>query len=141
HLPRSRHALSWMSLASDLTMILVWLGDLSALPPASRTRLSFTERRMASGELPVQIAPDVQSPPPATAATGPDRPELTMALPQTGIFALGTLAHAYLEFDLNPDAEPSAMVATAAGLGEPRTTLGGVNLVTGMRPELWAAVA
>lgn len=33
------------------------------------------------------------------------------------------------------------MVAAAAGLGEPRTTLGGVNLVTGMRPELWAAVA
>jgi len=64
-----------------------------------------------------------------------------MALPQTGIFALGTLAHAYLEFDLDPDAEPSAMVATAAGLGEPRTTLGGVNLVTGIRPELWAAVA
>jgi len=64
-----------------------------------------------------------------------------MALPQTGIFALGTLAHGYLEFDLRPDAEPSVMVAAAAGLGEPRTTMGGVNLVTGIRPELWAAVA
>jgi putative iron-dependent peroxidase len=64
-----------------------------------------------------------------------------MPLPQTGIFALGTLAHAYLEFDLLPDAEPSAMVAAAAEVSEPRTTMGGVNLVTGIRPEVWAAVA
>ncbi|HYQ67599.1 Dyp-type peroxidase [Actinophytocola sp.] len=61
-----------------------------------------------------------------------------MPLPQTGIFALGTLAHAYLEFDLAPGAEPAAMVAAAAGVAEPRTTMGGVNLVTGIRPELWA---
>lgn len=64
-----------------------------------------------------------------------------MPLPQSGIFALGTLAHAYLEFDLAPGAEPGAMVAAAAGVSEPRTTMGGVNLVTGIRPELWAAVA
>lgn len=64
-----------------------------------------------------------------------------MPLPQTGIFALGTLAHAYLEFDLAPGAEPIAMVAAAAGVSEPRTTMGGVNLVTGIRPELWASVA
>jgi putative iron-dependent peroxidase len=63
-----------------------------------------------------------------------------MATAQTGIFALGTLAHAYLEFDLTPGAEPIAMVAAAAGVSEPRTTMGGVNLVTGIRPELWAAV-
>jgi putative iron-dependent peroxidase len=61
-----------------------------------------------------------------------------MPLPQTGIFALGTLAHAYLEFDLAAGADPTAMVATAAGVSEPRTTMGGVNLVTGVRPELWA---
>jgi porphyrinogen peroxidase len=61
-----------------------------------------------------------------------------MPLPQTGIFALGTLAHAYLEFDLAPGAEPAAMVAAAAGVAEPRTTMGWVNLVTGIRPELWA---
>lgn len=64
-----------------------------------------------------------------------------MATAQTGIFALGTLAHAYLEFDLAPDADPGAMVAAAAGVSEPRTTMGGVNLVTGIRPEAWAAVA
>jgi putative iron-dependent peroxidase len=32
-------------------------------------------------------------------------------------------------------------VARAAALREPRTTIGGVNLVTGFRPELWATVA
>lgn len=64
-----------------------------------------------------------------------------MATAQTGIFALGTLAHAYLEFDLTPGAEPGAMVTAAAGVSEPRTTMGGVNLVTGFRPEVWSAVA
>ena len=64
-----------------------------------------------------------------------------MALPQPGIFALGTDSHAYLEFDLVEDVDPSAAVSLAAGLREPRTTIGGVNLVTGFRPELWAAVA
>jgi putative iron-dependent peroxidase len=64
-----------------------------------------------------------------------------MAMPQTGIFALGTSSHAYLELDLAPHAQPSDAVARAAALREPRTTIGGVNLVTGFRPELWAAVA
>jgi porphyrinogen peroxidase len=62
-----------------------------------------------------------------------------MATPQTGIFALGTMSHAYLEFDLTGDR--SRLVALVAGLREPRTTIGGVNLVAGFRPELWAAVA
>ena len=64
-----------------------------------------------------------------------------MALPQPGIFALGTSSHAYLEFDLVPGADAASAVAEIAGLREPRTTIGGVNLVTGFRPELWAAVA
>jgi putative iron-dependent peroxidase len=64
-----------------------------------------------------------------------------MASPQTGIFALGTSSHAYLEFDLSPVADPAATVALVASLREPRTTIGGVNLVAGFRPELWAAVA
>ncbi len=64
-----------------------------------------------------------------------------MALAQPGIFALGTDSHAYLEFDLRPGANHADAVAAAAGLREPRTTIGGVNLVTGFRPELWAAVA
>lgn len=64
-----------------------------------------------------------------------------MPLPQAGIFALGNLAHAYLEFDLVPGASAQPLVVAAAGLAEPRTTLGGVNLVTGVRPELWAHAA
>ena len=63
-----------------------------------------------------------------------------MALPQTGIFALGTSAHCYLEFDLAPGADPAAAAGTVAGLTEPRTTMGGVNLVLGYRPELWAGL-
>ena len=61
--------------------------------------------------------------------------------PQTGIFALGTASHGYLELDLVPGADPAAAVAHVSGLREPRTTIGGVNLVAGFRPELWATVA
>ena len=64
-----------------------------------------------------------------------------MASPQTGIFALGTRSHAYLEFDLLISADPTLSVRLVAGLREPRTTIGGVNLVAGFRPELWSAVA
>jgi porphyrinogen peroxidase len=64
-----------------------------------------------------------------------------MTSPQTGIFALGTSSHAYLELDLVAGAERIDAVSRAAALREPRTTIGGVNLVTGFRPELWAAVA
>jgi porphyrinogen peroxidase len=64
-----------------------------------------------------------------------------MASPQPGIFALGTASHAYLELDLVPGADAAAGVRRIASLREPRTTIGGVNLVTGFRPELWAEVA
>ena len=64
-----------------------------------------------------------------------------MASPQTGIFALGTASHAYLEFDLLPATDAPAAVALVAGLREPRTTIGGVNVVAGFRPELWRVVA
>jgi porphyrinogen peroxidase len=58
-----------------------------------------------------------------------------MASPQTGIFALGTASHAYLELDAAGEA--ASLVAAVASLREPRTTMGGVNLVAGFRPELW----
>jgi porphyrinogen peroxidase len=64
-----------------------------------------------------------------------------MRTPQGGIFALGTSSHAYLEFDGAAGQEPRALVAAVASLREPRTTMGGVNLVTGFRPELWRAAA
>ena len=62
-----------------------------------------------------------------------------MRSPQGGIFALGTNSHAYLEFDLTSGRDGSELVATLAALREPRTTMGGVNLVAGFRPELWRA--
>jgi putative iron-dependent peroxidase len=64
-----------------------------------------------------------------------------VATPQTGIFALGTMSHAYLELDVHPHADARALVRLVASLREPRTTIGGVNLVAGFRPELWASVA
>jgi porphyrinogen peroxidase len=64
-----------------------------------------------------------------------------MAVPQTGIFALGTPAHAYLEFDLtDPEGGPE-LVRTLAARAAARPTTGAANLVVGFRPELWAAVA
>jgi putative iron-dependent peroxidase len=61
--------------------------------------------------------------------------------PQPGIFALGTASHAYLELDALPAVTPAGLVQAVASLREPRTTMGGVNLVTGFRPELWREVA
>jgi putative iron-dependent peroxidase len=60
--------------------------------------------------------------------------------PQSGIFALGTNSHTYLELDLKRGVDGRALVTSVAGLREPRTTMGGVNLVAGFRPELWSAV-
>ncbi len=61
--------------------------------------------------------------------------------PQPGIFALGTASHAYLEFDAFNGAARADLVRTIASLREPRTTMGGVNLVVGFGPELWRDVA
>ncbi len=63
-----------------------------------------------------------------------------MRTPQTGIFALGTASHAYLEFDAVSDRAAGEVVASIAALREPRTTMGGLNLVAGFRPRLWADV-
>jgi putative iron-dependent peroxidase len=63
-----------------------------------------------------------------------------MASPQSGIFALGTASHAYLEFDRRSEPTASDLVREIVSLREPRTTMGGVNLVAGFRPELWAEV-
>jgi putative iron-dependent peroxidase len=60
---------------------------------------------------------------------------------QPGIFAVGTSSHAYLEFEaVDADARPT-LVKTIASMREPRTTMEGVNLVVGFRPELWNEIA
>ncbi|MFL5953809.1 MAG: Dyp-type peroxidase [Gaiellaceae bacterium] len=64
-----------------------------------------------------------------------------MSTPQMGIFALGTASHAYLELDARESAGGSELVNAVASLREPRTTMGGVNLVAGFRPELWRELA
>jgi putative iron-dependent peroxidase len=58
--------------------------------------------------------------------------------PQPGIFALGTPEHCYLELDLRPGTAVEDMVREVAGLAGPLSTTGGVNVVVGFRPELWA---
>jgi putative iron-dependent peroxidase len=60
---------------------------------------------------------------------------------QSGIFALGTSSHAYLEFDSRDGVDGRDLVAAVSSLREPRTTMGGVNLVAGFRPELWRVAA
>ena len=60
-----------------------------------------------------------------------------MNTPQSGIFALGTSSHAYLEFDVLNRKDAPELVRAISSLREPRTTIGGINLVVGFRPELW----
>jgi putative iron-dependent peroxidase len=64
-----------------------------------------------------------------------------MAIPQAGIFAIGEPSHIFLEFSVVTGVEPAALVRAVADVHEPRTTVGGVNLVAGFRPELWRAAA
>jgi putative iron-dependent peroxidase len=64
-----------------------------------------------------------------------------MRTAQTGIFALGSPSHAYLEFDVLDEGNCRDLVAAVSSFREPRTTMGGVNLVVGFRPELWTKVA
>src|SRR6266487_3023068 len=54
-----------------------------------------------------------------------------MSTAQGGIFALGTAAHAYLEFDALAGADRPGLAGAISALREPRTTMGGVNLVAG----------
>ena len=63
-----------------------------------------------------------------------------MPFPQSGIFALGTPAHSYLEFDLTSTDRVGEALAAAACLGAVASTMGGVNVVVGFRPELITSV-
>ena len=60
---------------------------------------------------------------------------------QVGIFALGDSAHGFFEFTLRRDVDRETLVRAVADLRPPHTTIGGVNLVVGFRPELWRDVA
>ncbi len=69
--------------------------------------------------------------------SGPPEPP---PFPQNGIFTLGTGSHIYLELDAARNVGARSLVRAVAGLREPQTTLAGVNLVAGFRPELWRRV-
>jgi putative iron-dependent peroxidase len=60
---------------------------------------------------------------------------------QPGIFALGTSEHCYLELRLAPDADPAQLAESVASHAESLSTTGGVNVVVGVRPELWPGLA
>ena len=63
-----------------------------------------------------------------------------MAVAQSGILALGTSSHAYLEFDRLPGTTDRALVQAVAELTATVKTTGATGLVAGLRPELWSAV-
>lgn len=60
---------------------------------------------------------------------------------QTGIFSIGDGAQGHFELDLQPGVEPQALGPALAALRETRSTVSGVNVVAGFRPELWQAIA
>lgn len=64
-----------------------------------------------------------------------------MPTAQSGIFALGTGTHTYLEFTLHPHITPLQLAQAVAALPEPRMTTGDLNLVVGFRPALWPQIA
>ena len=64
-----------------------------------------------------------------------------MTLPQFGIFAQGTIAHEFLEFDIRPDVELPAIGRSLQSLRAPAVSAGGVNLVLGFGADLWRAIA
>ena len=64
-----------------------------------------------------------------------------IGLPQPGIFALGTSAHEFLEFDLRPDVRLTSVVEVLGRLRMPSVSAGGVNLVIAFGADLWRAVA
>jgi putative iron-dependent peroxidase len=60
---------------------------------------------------------------------------------QPGIFSLGTTEHCFVELDFLPAADPAVLVAGLASVVGPESSAGGLSVVVGFRPELWAEVA
>jgi putative iron-dependent peroxidase len=65
----------------------------------------------------------------------------SMTVPQFGIFAQGTIAHEFIEFDLRPDVDMGRATVALSQLRAPAVSAGGVNLVIGFGSELWRSVA
>jgi porphyrinogen peroxidase len=56
---------------------------------------------------------------------------------QPGILAFGTADHCYLELSVRPGVDAARLAAAVAAQTESLSTTGGVNVVVGVRPELW----
>jgi porphyrinogen peroxidase len=70
-----------------------------------------------------------------------DRIRRTVTVPQFGIFAQGTNAHAFLEWDLRPDVDLLEAASVLGRLRGPSVSAGGVNVVLAFGPDLWRALA
>jgi porphyrinogen peroxidase len=66
---------------------------------------------------------------------------MSFPLPQFGIFARGTQAHQFLEFDLRPGVGPEQVVAAFRRLRAPDVSAGGLNVVLAFGAKLWRGVA
>jgi len=64
-----------------------------------------------------------------------------MRLPQFGIFAQGTVAHEFIEFDLRADVDKASAGRLITQLEQPPVSAGGVNLVVAFGPDLWRRLA
>jgi putative iron-dependent peroxidase len=69
------------------------------------------------------------------------RRRLGFTLPQLGIFAQGTHAHFFLEFDLRPGVGAGHVVASFKELGVSEVSAGGANLVLAFGADAWREVA
>jgi len=64
-----------------------------------------------------------------------------MSVPQFGIFAQGTIAHEFIEFDVRPDVEMATAAAMLQQIRQPAVSAGGVNLVVAFGSDFWQALA
>jgi putative iron-dependent peroxidase len=75
------------------------------------------------------------------ARTLAQRVRRTVTVPQFGIFAQGTIAHAFLEWDLRPDTDLGEAARVLGRLRGPQVSAGGVNLVIAFGNDLWRVLA
>jgi porphyrinogen peroxidase len=70
-----------------------------------------------------------------------ERIRRTVTVPQFGIFAQGTNAHAFMEWDLRPDVDLLDAASVLGRLRGPAVAAGGVNLVLAFGADLWRSLA
>jgi porphyrinogen peroxidase len=70
-----------------------------------------------------------------------ERIRRTVTVPQFGIFAQGTNAHAFMEWDLRPDVDVLEAASVLGRLRGPAVSAGGINLVLAFGADLWRSLA